>query len=284
MTRQDWLTVRKVEELQECIEDGRDIGSHVSSLSGATLPGLVEYRCLRRIKKDLVPPLPPAISSSPIGKAFNALRPSQSGGQSKTGSSHLRRIDPLPVEFYLISTQTDPSDENWKAFTIRFARSAQGVGIDKLVSGGLRGALLEMAENAIVHSRTDSPILVDYRVLDGFAQFCVADIGIGVLNSLRSCTDFSHLRYDNEAIKEALRDGVSCMGRNRGGMGFREIFKALSEQWGQLRFRSGQGCLVMDGTDLDADQFSEEFVTSLPGFQVTVSCRTSGSSLPEPAF
>lgn len=284
MMRQSWLTVQMVGELQECIEDGRDIGPLVSSLHGATLPGFVEYRCLRRIKNDLVPPLPPTITSSMIGRAFEALRPSNSAGKARTASSHLRRVDSLPAEFYLIDTQTEPGSDNWMAFTIRFARSAQGAGIDKLVSGGLRGALLEMADNAILHSQTDSPILVGYRVLDGFAQFCVADIGIGVLNSLRSCPDFSHLRYDNEAIKAALQDGVSRMGRNQGGLGFREIFTALSEQWGQLRFRSGQGCLMMDGTDLDADHFTEEFVTPLPGFQVTVSCRASDSSLPEPVF
>jgi anti-sigma regulatory factor (Ser/Thr protein kinase) len=280
----DWLTVEMVGELQECIEDGRDIDSLVSSLLGASLPGFVEYRCLRRVKKDLVPPLPIAITSSTIGKAFGALRPSVSLQTARTVSSQLRRIDSLPAEFYLINTQVDLGDENWKAFTIRFARSAQGVGLDRLIAGGLRGALLEMAENAVLHAQTDSPILVGYRVLDGFAQFCVADVGIGVLSSLQSCPDYSHLRYDNAAIKEALRDGVSCMGRNRGGMGFREIFKALSAQWGQLRFRSGQGCLMMDGTDLDCDHFTEDFVTQLPGFQVTVSCRTGSSSPAEPLF
>jgi len=278
---QEWLTVKMVGELQECIEDGRDIGSLVSSLHGATLPGLVEYRCLRRFKKDLVPPLPPAISSSTIGMAFNALRPSQ---PLRTGTSPLRRIDVLPAEFYLRHGKADLEDENWLAFTIRFARSAQGVGLDKTVAGGLRSALMEMTENSLIHAEADSPTLVGYRVLDGFAQFCVADLGIGVLNSLRGCPDFSYLRYDHDAIREALRDGVSRMGRNRGGMGFREIFKALSAQWGQLRFRSGQGCLTMDGSDLDADHLDEDFVAQLPGFQVTVSCRTGGSSPPEPLF
>ena len=40
---QSWLTVRLVEELQERIEAGQEIGSIVSGLQGTTLPGLVEY-------------------------------------------------------------------------------------------------------------------------------------------------------------------------------------------------------------------------------------------------
>jgi anti-sigma regulatory factor (Ser/Thr protein kinase) len=275
------LTVRMVGEIQECIEDGRDIGSLVSSLQGATLPGFVEYRCLLRSKKDVVPPLPPAIGASSLGRAFEALRPSQS---HRKGKSPSRRIDALPAEFYLMNSVADLEDENWKAFTIRFTRSAQGVGLDKTVAGGLRGALMEMTDNSLLHAQADGPTLVGYRVLDGFAQFCVADHGIGVLRSLRSCPDFSYLQYDHEAIKEALKDGVSCMGRNGGGMGFREIFKALSAQWGQLRFRSGQGCLTMDGTDLDADHLDEDFVAQLPGFQVTVSCRTGSPPATEPLF
>ena len=67
----NWLTVRLDEELQERIEDGREIDSIVSALQGATLPGLVEYRCLRRDSKPhTTPHLPPAVNSSTVGKAF----------------------------------------------------------------------------------------------------------------------------------------------------------------------------------------------------------------------
>jgi anti-sigma regulatory factor (Ser/Thr protein kinase) len=279
---QNWLTVKLVEEMQERVEDGREIDSIVSALQGATLPGLVEYRCLRRASNRTTPQLPPAVNSSTVGKAFHALRPTPGQGRSGVELFPRRTIGARPAEFYLIGAEAELESDDWKAFTIRFARSAQGVGLDKTVAGGLRGALKEMTDNAILHAQTDAPILIGYRVFDGFAQFCVADVGIGVLDSLRSCPDFSYLRFDHEAIKEALRDGVSRFGRNQGGTGFREIFKALAEQWGLLRFRSGEGCVTMDGTDLDADHCSEDFVPRLPGFQVTVSCRTGNSPPPEP--
>ena len=276
-----WLTVKLVEEMQERVEDGREIDSIVSALKGTTLPGLVEYRCLRRASSGRTPPLPSAVKSSTVGKAFQALRPSPSQRRPGVGPSR-RTISAQPAEFYLLGTEDELESDDWKTFTIRFVRSAQGVGISKSVAGGLHGALKEMADNAVLHAQTDIPTLVGYRVFDGFAQFCVADVGIGVLDSLRSCPDFSYLRFDHEAIKEALRDGVSRFGRNRGGTGFREIFKALSAQWGLLRFRSGEGCVTMDGMDLDADHCSEDFVPRLPGFQVTVSCRTGNSLPPEP--
>ena len=277
----DWLTVQLVEQLQERIENDQEISSIVASLRGATLPGLMEYGCLRKALVNSIPSLPPAIVSSTIGKALSAV-PSALGLRTVGAARPARRrIDVQPAEFYVASSEDDLED-NWKAFSIRFARSAEKVGLKKLVANGLRASLHEMTENALIHSQSDIPVLVGYRVLEGTAQFCVADVGIGVLASLQSCSDFSHLRFDHQAIKEALRDGVSRLGRNRGGMGFPQVFKSLAEQWGVLRFRSGEGCIVMDGTDLETDRGSEHFPPGLPGFQVTVTCRSRDLAPSEP--
>src|SRR5207248_1741871 len=82
-------------------------------------------------------------------------------------------------------------DEPWKLFTIRFARAAEHfAGLKRDVAVGLRGALCEMTENAVIHAQTDIPILIGYRAWAGVAQFCVADSGIGVLRSLKSCPGF----------------------------------------------------------------------------------------------
>src|SRR4051812_13499215 len=124
LMRQDWLTVRLVEELQERIEDGQEIGSIVSGLHGATLPGLVEYRCLQRATSRSIPTLPPAVTSSTIGKAFHSLRQSLDHQRSGAAPSALRRIDAQPAEFYLIGTVVELGSDDWKTFTIRFARSA----------------------------------------------------------------------------------------------------------------------------------------------------------------
>jgi hypothetical protein len=67
-----------------------------------------------------------------------------------------------------------------------------------------------------------------------------------------------------------------------GGFGFRRVFKGLAAMWGTLRFRSGEGCVTMDGTDCDADRGEEVFVVNRPGFQVTICCRLSDQMLPFP--
>ena len=62
---------------------------------------------------------------------------------------------------------------------------------------------------------------------------------------------------------------------NGGGFGFHQVFKSLAAQWGQLRFRSGEGCIRMDGTGLDADRGEERDLPYLGGFQVAVCCRAA---------
>ena len=205
--------------------------------------------------------------------AFEALRPMATVATEAT----LRRSASTAIHRILSAPHRGRLDRgrDWKAFTIRFARSAQGVGLDKTVADGLRAALLEMTDNSVLHAQADSPTLVGYRVLDGFAQFCVADPGSVCSGACGVAPDFAYLPYDHEAIREALRDGVSRYGYRTRRHGLpANLQGALAAQWGQLRFRSGQGCITMDGTDLDADHFDENFVAQLPGFQVTVSCRT----------
>jgi hypothetical protein len=57
--RTDWLTVALVEEIHRAVLRCRDMTGVVSALKGATVPGLLEYGCLRRARRDgTIPPLP----------------------------------------------------------------------------------------------------------------------------------------------------------------------------------------------------------------------------------
>ena len=107
-----------------------------------------------------------------------------------------------------------------------------------------------MAENAVIHAEAPTASLVGYQVLSGVALFSVVDVGIGVLSSLRSHSAYTHLQLHNDAIRAALHDGTSRFGPNIRGLGFHQVFKALSEQWGFLRFRSGHGCITLTGREL----------------------------------
>ena len=279
---ENWLTVKVVEGIHNALLSGRSVAATVANLQGATLPALLEYKCLQWALKSSVPPLPKCIVSSALGLALAQVRSDLGLRTTGPQKGPQGNIDTQPVEFCVMQSLDDLEERTWQEFEIRFDRSAQSVGFPALAAHGLQAALHEMVDNALDHAEAPVPVLVGYRVLAGTALFCVVDVGRGVLASLRSNPAYQRLQRDKDAIQEALHDGVSRYGPNRGGLGFRQVFKALLAQWGYLRFRSGNGSITMDGDDLDADKGEARYPPSLPGFQVTVCCRTSGSPPSEP--
>lgn len=280
----DWLTVELVEEFQNLVHAPKTIENVVAGLKGATLPGLLEYGCLRWSLGDgLLPRLPQAVVNSAIGRSMGEVR-SQLGLRSAGPPKPLlKRLDVQPAEFCTLGGKADLESTEWEQYLIRYERSSIDAGFSKAVAIKLHAALHELAENSVIHAASSTDTMVGYRVMPQISQFCVVDVGIGVLNSLKQCSDFSDFNTHVEGLRMALHDGVSRFGAGRGGFGFSRVFKSLAEQWGTLRFRSGEACITMDGTELDADVGLETFVPFRPGFQVVVSCRvTDGTSLREP--
>jgi hypothetical protein len=267
--------VKLVEEIQDAIRRGIPVEASVASLKRATLPALVEYGCLRWAANGPVPPLPSAIVESVLGQSLLEVRCELGLRSTGPPKPRLRRIDTQAVEFHVIEGKAGIEDDEWKQFETRFDRSAQSVGFAAKTAHALQGALHEMTDNAVIHAQAPVGILVGYAVEQNTAMFSVADVGVGVLASLRSHSAYSHLQLHNAAIQTALQDGASRFGPNTRGLGFRQIFKALAAQWGYLRFRSGNGCLTLNGSGLDADKGDAAFPPALPGFQVTVCCRTA---------
>ncbi len=269
-----WLTVNMVTDLQYIWRKEEAVRTAVGRLRQATLPGIIAYRCLAWSGMCNLPGLPEAVIRSEVGRALSAIeRPA--GSAILRGRQDVRDVDCRRFEFISLKEKSDIQSRHWQLFVTRFHRSSLRAGFHRFTAGHLHGALGEMADNALSHSNAEFPIVIGYHVLAGFAQFCVADVGIGVLASLRQCPDYADLKTDVEAIRKALQDGVSRYGHQRGGCGFRPVFKAVAAQWGLLRFRSGEGCLVIDGTDCSADKAKESFPPFVPGFHVTVSSSTS---------
>lgn len=276
------LTVGLVEELQNLLPDQKRIGLIVAGLRSATLSGIMEYGCLRWANREHVPPLPPAVAESSLGLAIQEVRSELGLRSSGPPKSPMRRLDEQPVEFHVVECADDLEQDELDLFLFRFERSAKSSGFSSQAAARLHAALHAMTENAVIHANAPISALIGYRILEGTAQFCVSDVGIGILASLRTCADYASLTLHNEAIKMALRDGTSRFGRGRGGFGFRQVFKALAEQWGNLRFRSGAGCITMDGTGLDYDTGVESYPPPMPGFQVSVCCRASEAATTGP--
>jgi len=269
------LDLELVQDLHRAFRNNRPIHETVSNLSRASLAGIMEYGCLRWAHPDAFPPLPRALTDSPLGRSLAEVRSEL--GFRRTGPQRTppRDTNPREVEFYVVANEADIADSQFFGeYLIRFEFSAKQIGIPKKSAIALQAALEEMATNVVNHAEASVPALIGYEVRQSVAQFCVVDVGRGVLDSLRENPSYSHLTLHSEAIRTALHNGVSRVaGDIHRGNGFNSVFKALAEQWGRLRFRSGQGVITMNGMALDADQGQERDLPYLDGFQVAASCR-----------
>jgi hypothetical protein len=281
MGQQTWLTCELVEELQQAAGSGRVVDSFVSPLENATLPGILEYGCAKW-HCDNLPTLPTTITAAPLGRALQEVRSEL--GLRATGSqkSPPRTITPEAQEFFVLEGDISTTDQYWREFLVRFRQSAKSVGFALQKATGIAAALGEMADNATIHANAPVGVLVGYQVVEGAALCGVADVGVGVLASLTSHQAYRHLQTHKVAVRLALNKGVSRFGPGQGGCGFNNVFKALAAISGTLRFRSGEGCVTMDGTDFEADRGEESYVVFRPGFQVTICCRVSDRADPFP--
>ena len=281
MGNNGWLTAGVVEEIHRAIAGGKPVGSFVAALTQATLAGLVEYGCLRRSVTG-VPPLPSAITSSVLGKGLTTVVSEiglrSSGIAPPISDSH----KPREVEFVTVGDDSQFISEPMQMLFMRFTQAAKAAGFPVQTANALQAAFTEVIDNAICHASSPIPPLAGYYVRPAIAQFVVADVGRGVLDTLRENPEFNYLKNDAEAIDRALHDGVSRFVGTSSGFGFRPIFKALANVWGVLRFRSKAGCWTMDGRHVDADHGVRHFPPALPGFQVAVTCCLDGSSAQVP--
>jgi hypothetical protein len=271
------LTVELVETLQTMAMKGKPITDVIEGLRYASLPGLVEYGCLRFAMREVFPPLPDQNVDSPLGRSLCSIQSELGLSVAGPRKTTVKDVSPREFEFTTISDESDTLGSDWENFLQRFERSAKEVGFSGESALNLQSALDEMATNAVIHSRARLPALVGYTVANNLAVFSVADVGRGIVASLTSNPKYAHLVEPVDAIGKALQTGVTCRIDDDGGFGFSTIFKALAESWGQLRFRSGNGCITMDGTDLAVDKSIRRFPPALPGFQVSVCCQSQDS-------
>lgn len=281
MARQTWLTCELIEELQQAAGAGQPVDCFVEPLEHTTLPALLEYGCARRHYPSLAA-LPARVFSSPLGRSLQEVRSEL--GLRTTGRQKPppRTIIPEAQEFYVLEGNDPTTGQDWGEYLVRFRQSIKSVGFDLEKAKGIAAALGEMADNATLHANAPVGVLVGYQVIEGACVCCVADVGDGVLKSLTSHEAYRHVKTHKEAVRLALHRGVSRYGPGQGGLGFYNVFKALAAMSGTLRFRSGEGCVTMDGTDFDADKGEESYVLFRPGFQVTICCRTSNRADPFP--
>ncbi len=165
-------------------------------------------------------------------------------------------------------------DGGWIEFGLAAQRAATAVGFHRTTAARFVGAAGELVGNIREHAQAPDTGIVAFRASrDGF-EFVVADGGIGVLESLKTCPDYEALTDHGTALRLALSDGISRFGRDGGrGRGFSPIFVGLANLSGLLRFRSGDHALVIDGHTIDMIAAKTAQKVMMRGFTASVSCR-----------
>jgi anti-sigma regulatory factor (Ser/Thr protein kinase) len=142
----------------------------------------------------------------------------------------------------------DHEEIRWTGFGLKADRAMQAAGLPAGLAGQLVGATKELHSNVYEHSGRSRTGLVAFAVHQEFAEFIVADSGIGVLASLRSNPEHATLDKDGEALRLALQPGISRhTGEPLRGHGFDLMFTGLLNRSSKLRFRSGAAAVTIDG-------------------------------------
>ena len=175
-----------------------------------------------------------------------------------------------------IVTNRDPNADDqgqWIAFCRR-AQEAAEMSLHKPVAQGLVGAMREIEENIHIHSERAHDGIVGFRGTLGEFELTIFDSGIGILKSLRRSPDYQYLTDSGVAIKTAITDGESRLrhleqGR---GYGFSDLFVGLANLNSDLRFRSGNHALTIDGLSPTVVTSRLSQKVEIQGFLVNIVC------------
>ena len=179
---------------------------------------------------------------------------------------------------FIRAARSGPDGGNWlTAFLMAAQRAARDVAcLPGSAPGQLAGAMEELENNIHEHSDALATGLLAFRATRGAFEFVIADLGVGILPSLRRCPLYAALSDHGKALESALTDGISRFGSDTGrGHGFRPIFLGLANLHGSLRFRSGDHALIIDGTSPSLMKAQLAQKAPLDGFFASVCCRVS---------
>ena len=169
----------------------------------------------------------------------------------------------------------------WDQWAKHAENIAVRLGAQRSLIEGLIGAMVELQDNVFVHSGKPETGLVAYGVSPDAFEFVVADAGMGVLASLRQSPSFADLTDAGAALEAAASDGTSRFGDEAGrGYGIGQLFRALANYQGELRFRSDDHALTLWGDSpslTGALEIAQK--ARMTGFVITVRCQwTTGQS------
>ena len=170
----------------------------------------------------------------------------------------------------VLSVLPQNSDGRWLDSLRSFQTELKQHGFSHSLAGSLTGAAGEIIDNVFQHSQTDLPGLFGYQLSRRKVAFSVADLGVGVLKSLRQNPQYRYLTTSMNALQEAIAPGVSRF--DTGGYGFSTLLRSVAELWGKTRLRSGEAVLVFD-RETEERRTAHYYLPQFLGMQVSAICR-----------
>jgi hypothetical protein len=152
-------------------------------------------------------------------------------------------------------------------------------GFTTITAKALTGAVCEIINNVWQHAQAASPALLVYRLEHERVHIGVADMGVGVLHSLRTNSRYASLTTSMAALKKAMSVGVSRFDDGGHGYGFDTVLRAVADQWGAVRLRTGQAILEFHATT-NLRHATASYGVDLPGLQIVFSCGVNPPATP----
>jgi hypothetical protein len=184
-------------------------------------------------------------------------------------------------ELWLVRDAASIESDDFSLFAHRFQRRLANTGFGIRYPYALSQALIEMTENVVRHSAlSGSPPalgIVAYHVVREEMNYVVADLGRGVLHSLRENRKWAGLRTEADALVAAAKEGATRSPEHTEGDGFRLAFQGFLDREGVLAMRSGDGLARIHG-NLNGRGAEMSNAAPLPGLRVAALCRLGGDS------
>lgn len=268
------LSTQLVDDLRRAAQDGPLTTTIAEAVTGVPLASALELACAwdgweRAGRSDGVALLTRCAEHNPI---LNTAREALRGGWAPTVADW----DSPPVEIRPVPSRSEIGDVDFSTFGQRFSRSLQRNGkFPSALAIAITKAFQEMIDNVIQHSgpRDTQPArgIIGYSVVPGTMTFAVADLGRGVLASLRTNPVWAELSSSREALVRAIQRRATRRVDIFKGGGFDQVHRALADRNGVLRFRSGDAALTLDGRGRDRSVIVSDS-PAMEGLQLSVTC------------
>lgn len=276
MTGDVWDT-RKVERFRRAVAQGWNPRVNASGIDSIKLDAAVDLACWFATANDGVREAAAAWverqlqRSAVLRAALAALDPTAPSGG-------------VGGNWIVCPTLGPEADIERGEFQMRFRMELGRVaGFSDELARATAAALGELLDNVAEHSGSSRSApargVVAHQMVPGYAKYVVADLGRGILRSLRTNPRHAGLATEVEALRAVVYEGATSRIGVARGNGVRQVLNSIVELRGMVRIRSVEACVDVTG-DTTATRPTFARTAEQPGTFVAVTLARSSCEPP----